>query len=73
MPGPDPSHNPRDDRVGRCTEVMAEVLGTPLGCTLSHGHTGQHHDSFTGAYWWPGWQRRSWLGRTLIALGERLS
>jgi hypothetical protein len=37
--------------VGRCTWVMPVMFGQPLGCTLPHGHLGQHHDSTTGAHW----------------------
>lgn len=41
-------------RTGRCTEVMAGVLGHSLGCVLPHGHAGQHHDATTGAHWFVG-------------------
>lgn len=58
--------------TGECTEMIAGLMGVPLGCDLPHGHAGKHHDS-TGATWWAGWQRRRWIGRVLIALGERLS
>jgi hypothetical protein len=44
--------------TGRCTEVMT-ALGHPLGCTLPHGHQGQHHDHATGAHWHEG-SDRSW-------------